>query len=81
MAIRLSPRTEDEINEQMRAGDFRDADEVILAGMALLRARQQLREAVRAGAAEADRGDLLDGEEVFADLTARLRRARDARRG
>jgi Arc/MetJ-type ribon-helix-helix transcriptional regulator len=80
MPIKLSKRTEDEVAEQMREGDFRNADEVIHEGMALLRARQEFREAVFKGAAEADRGELLDGEGVFKEIKARLRQAKRRRR-
>jgi len=80
MPIKLSKSTEDEVAEQMREGDFCNADEVIHEGMALLRARQEFREAVFKGAAEADRGELLDGEGVFKEIKARLRQAKRRRR-
>ncbi len=80
MPIKLSKRTEDEVAEQLRAGDCRSADEVIHEGMALLRARQQFREAAFKGAAEADRGELLDGDEVFKELKVRMRQAKRQRR-
>ena len=37
-----------------------------------IRRRQQLKEAVMVGAAEADRGELLDGETVMRDLQQKL---------
>jgi predicted transcriptional regulator len=42
----------------------------------LLRARQEFREAVVKGAAEADRGELIDGEQVFKEIEGRLRQAK-----
>ena len=81
MPIKLSKRTEEEVSEQMREGDFRSADEVVHEGMALLRARREFREAVFKGAAEADRGELIDGDEAFKELKVRLRQAKRQRRG
>jgi hypothetical protein len=80
MPIKLSKRTEGEIAEPMREGDVRKVDEVIHEGMTLLRARQEFREPVFNGAAEADRGELLDGDGVFKEIKARLRPAKCQRR-
>jgi predicted transcriptional regulator len=46
----------------------------------LLRAHQEFREAVFKGAAEADRGELIDGEQVFKEIKGRLRQAKPQRR-
>jgi Arc/MetJ-type ribon-helix-helix transcriptional regulator len=72
MPIKLTKRTEEEIAESVREGDFESADQVVHEGIALLRARQEFRRAVEAGAAAADRGELLDGQQVFTEIKARL---------
>lgn len=73
MPIKLNKKTEQEVAEQMREGGYQTADEAVHEGMAVLKARQEFRRAVMKGVAEADRGELLDGETVFKEIRARLR--------
>jgi len=75
MSITLSKQTEEEVTESLRHGTFESADELIREGISLVRAGQAFREAVEQGAACADRGELLDGEQVFDEVEAELREA------
>jgi antitoxin ParD1/3/4 len=75
MSIKLSKRTEEEVTESLRHGAFESADELIREGISLVKARQAFRQAVHEGAAYADRGELLDGEQVFDEVEAELREA------
>lgn len=73
MPIKLTKRTEEEVAEQMREEDFKSADQAIQAGMALLKARREFRRAVLEADAAGERGELLDGEEVFKEVLSELR--------
>lgn len=75
MSIKLSKRTEEEVTESLRQGAFESADDLIREGISLVKARQAFRQAVQEGAAYADRGELLDGEQVFDEVEAELREA------
>ena len=72
MSIKLSKRTEEEVTESLRHGAFESADDLIREGISLVKARQAFRQAVQEGAACADRGELLDGEQVFDEVEAEL---------
>ena len=62
----------------------RTTDEVLLAGLKLLAARDaseqvryaELRREIEVGLAEADRGELIDGTEVFERLQRKLQQQR-----
>ena len=62
----------------------RTTDEVLLAGLELLAARDaseqvryaELRREIEVGLAEADRGELIDGTEVFERLQRKLQQQR-----
>ena len=76
MPIRLTKRTEKELAEQMREEDFKSADQTIREGMALLKARREFRLAVLEADAAGERGELLDGEQVFKEVLSELRAAK-----
>ncbi len=68
------------IKEQVASGNYSTADDIVCAALALLRdRRQQMREAVideirreiEIGIAQADAGQVRDGEEVFREIRAR----------
>ena len=75
MPIKLMKRTEEELTQSIREGSFESADELIHECIGLVKARQAFRQAVQEGAAYADRGELLDGEEAFDEVEAELREA------
>lgn len=77
------------VESRVAAGEFDSTDEVIHAGLRLLKQGKQnqrkailaeLRDAIAVGLKQARRGELLDGDEVFDELERRSRRRR-ARRG
>ena len=80
MPIKLTKQTDQALAKSVREGSFRSADEVIREGIALVRARQAFRLAVQEGAAYADRGELLDGEQAFEDVEVELREAKQRQR-
>jgi antitoxin ParD1/3/4 len=75
MSVKVGKRTEEEVTESLRHGALESADELIREGISLVKARPAFRQAVQEGVAYADRGELLDGEQVFDEVEAELREA------
>lgn len=71
MNINLSPDTQAFIENLVQSGRFTSADDVIGESVRLLVSRERLREQIELGVEQADRGDLLDHDEVFAHLRTR----------
>jgi antitoxin ParD1/3/4 len=76
MAIHLNKDLEAEIDRRVRSGAYRSADDLIREGLELINAREELRQAIAAGAAQLDRGEGIPGEQVFEELRARSRELR-----
>jgi antitoxin ParD1/3/4 len=76
MAIHLNKELETEIDAKVRSGAYQSADDVIREGLELINAREELRQAIAAGAAQLDRGEGIPGEQVFDELRARSRELR-----
>lgn len=74
--ISLTPELERFIAAHVASGRYQSASEVVREGLRLLEEReeprraalQELRELIAVGLEEAKRGELLDGEQVIADL-------------
>jgi antitoxin ParD1/3/4 len=85
--VSLTPEAQTFIEEQLANGRYRSTDEVLLAGLELLAAKDasekaryaQLRQDIDVGLAEAAAGELIDGEEVFARLQQKLQQKRQMR--
>jgi antitoxin ParD1/3/4 len=91
--VSLTPEAQTFIQKQLSKGkyrfSFRDAsrttDEILLAGLNLLAAREEseqeryaeLRRDIEVGLAEAGRGELINGEEVFDRLQGKLQQQRE----
>lgn len=82
MKILLTKQLEEFIQEKVNSGRYASASDVIGEALMLLDQRDRIREAqlvelkakIQEGIAELDRGEGLDGEEVFAELEADLQR-------
>ena len=72
MAIDVSRPIEDRFQARLRDGAYGSADELLDDALCLLEQREAFRRAVAHGLAQADRGELRDGEEVFAELESGL---------
>lgn len=78
MTITLTPDLEDFVKSKVAAGRYRSVIEVIQQGLRLLEDMEsipdlpisELRAQIAVGIGQADRGELVDGEEVFEDLLA-----------
>ena len=82
--VSLTPEAQTFIQKQLANGKYRSTDEVLLAGLELLAAKDaseqaryaELRREIEVGLAEANRGELIDGAEVFDRLQRKLQQQR-----
>ncbi len=80
MNVSLTPELEQLIHDKVATGRYHSASEVVREALRLLEdrdelrrlRRQELRHKVAVGLASLDRGEQLDGEDVFDGLTADL---------
>lgn len=80
MNVALTPELEELIRKKLTSGMYKNAAEVVREGLRLLAQQDALREArleelrarIRLGVAQANRGELVDGPEVFARLESEL---------
>lgn len=77
MPITLRPEEEQWIAEALRSGAYRDADEVVQRALELLRRRDawlaESRAKIGEGYAAAQRGELIDDEQVRAQIDEKKR--------
>jgi len=78
MNIDLSPENRRCVRQRVEAGAYPNGSQAVDEAIRLLRGRDELRADVAAGIDEANRGELLPAEEVFARLEQRARRIEDA---
>ena len=89
MNVSLTPELERLVTEKVESGMYTSASEVVREGLRLLQERDELRRArleelrreIARGVEQADRGELIDGEEVFRELRERNARAAAQREG
>lgn len=84
--VSLTPHLERFVTSRVASGRYQSASEVVREGLRILEEREaarrtairELRKEIAVGLAQAHRGDLLDGEEVFRELEqpSRKRRSR-----
>ncbi len=76
MRITVPPEVENLINEKLRSGRYASAEEVVQEALHLLDDHdclrelklQRLRGQIAVGMEQANRGELVDGEEVFEEI-------------
>jgi antitoxin ParD1/3/4 len=85
MNLSLNPKLESFIQQEISNGKYATPDEVIEAALNLLDRRNsydrwaiEVGEKVDVAVAQIDRGEGLDGDEVFAKLRAKLQMAKEA---
>jgi antitoxin ParD1/3/4 len=79
MNVSLTPELERLVAEKVKSGMYGSASEVIREALRLLQERDELRRArleelrreIARGLEQADRGELIDGEQVFRELRQR----------
>lgn len=82
--VSLTPELDAFLQSRVNSGRYQTASEVVREALRLLehqeRAResafQELKAKLQHGAAQAERGELLDGEEVFAELKTLINKRR-----
>jgi antitoxin ParD1/3/4 len=86
MNLNLKPEWEAFIQQEVLAGKYANYDEAIEAALNLLQSKNsverlatELREKIDIAAAQLDRGEGLNGDEVIASLRAKLQAANEAR--
>jgi antitoxin ParD1/3/4 len=81
MNVSLTPELEQLVHKKVESGLYVSASEVVREALRLLEERDQLnamkleelRKEIQVGIDQADRGELLDGAEVFAKLRSKVR--------
>jgi len=83
MNVMLEGESQRFIEEELKAGRYPSAEEVVQAALKLLRERRakhaQIRAKIAIGLEQAKRGELLDGEEVFDEIFGPIQGADDRR--
>jgi antitoxin ParD1/3/4 len=87
MNVNLTPELEALVQRKVASGLYNNQSEVVREALRLLAEQDRVREAeigrlqaaLARGLAEADRGELLDGEQVREEIRSRLRRGTKAR--
>ena len=86
MTITLSPKIQRLIKQKVKAGEYESPEAMVQAGIVRLLqdehefAPGELEALVKVGLDELNRGEMLDGEKVFAALRTMSRRFRARRR-
>ena len=78
MNVSLTPELENLVHSKVKSGRYLSASEVIREGLCLLEERDHLfelrladlQQKVSVGVEQADRGELIDADDVFAELEA-----------
>jgi antitoxin ParD1/3/4 len=79
MNVNLGPVFDKFITELLKSGMYQSQSEVVREGLRLLKEREELkklrlaelRKQIALGSEQADRGEFVDGEEVFAEIRRR----------
>jgi antitoxin ParD1/3/4 len=71
MNLEITPELDDMVQNILRTGGYESESEVLHQALSLLRQRDELRQEIKKGIAEIDRGEHIEGEDVFQELEAR----------
>jgi len=85
--ISITPELDEFLQSRVKSGRYQTTSEVVREALRLLErhererdeAFQRLKAKLERGAAEAERGELLDGDEVFSELREMLEERRQAK--
>lgn len=72
MNVQLTPDLQAEVDKLVVLGHFKSADDAVAEGIRLLLTAEGAYEEVRIGIEQADNGELLDHDTVFANLRSKL---------
>jgi len=87
MNVNLGPTLDKFVADLVRTGLYQSQSEVVRAALRLMKAREQARKAeiarlrreIAIGVEQADRGDVLEASEVFAEIRERSKQRRRLR--
>lgn len=68
MTLEITPELEAMVRDLFRTGNYTGENEILHEALVLLTKRDRLRREILTGLAELDRGERIDGDEVFRDL-------------
>lgn len=71
MSVNITPDLERLVQTIMRDGEYADESEVLREALMLLEQRDRLRDEIRTGLEELDRGERIDAQTVFDELRGR----------
>jgi antitoxin ParD1/3/4 len=88
MNVNLGPVFDEFVSEMLDSGLYQSQSEILREGLRLLKEREEerrlrlaeLRKQVTLGAKQADRGELVDGDQVFAQIRRRSGQRKRARK-
>ena len=88
MNVSLTPELEQLVHEKVKSGRYLSASEVVREGLRLLEERDrlhnlhlaELQQKLTLGVEQADRGELLESDDVFAELEADIQQIEAQRR-
>ncbi len=88
MNVSLTPQLEQLVHEKVKSGRYLSASEVVREGLRLLEERDrlhnlhlaELQQKLTLGVEQADRGELLESDDVFAELEADIQQIEAQRR-
>ena len=72
MSTGLTPENEQFVSDAVQAGSYTSREAVFDEALTLLRQREELRRQVNVGIEQIERGETVDGDEVFARLRNRI---------
>jgi antitoxin ParD1/3/4 len=81
MNVSLTPELEQLVHQKVKSGRYLSASEVVREALRLLEERDRIREArintlrseIAVGIEQGDKGEVIDGEEVFRELREDIR--------
>ncbi len=88
MNVNLGPVFDEFVSEMLNSGLYQSQSEILREGLRLLKEREEekrlrlteLRKQIAVGAKQADRGDLVNGDRVFAQIRRRSGQRKRARK-
>jgi antitoxin ParD1/3/4 len=88
MNVSLTPQLEQLVHDKVKSGRYLSASEVVREGLRLLEERDrlhnlhlaELQQKLTIGVEQADRGELLESDDVFAELEADIQQIEAQRR-
>jgi len=74
MTLEITPEIEAMVRDLSLSGSYDGEEEILREALALLSTRDRLRKEIQIGLAELDRGEGVDGDEVFSLLEEKAER-------